>query len=188
MSKKGQLFIISGPSGAGEDSVIEGLRKFFDLERVITTTTRPKRPGESQGNPYYFISRKEFEHKIKKGEFIEYAEAYNKNLYGTTKQELKRIKNSGKIGIWKIEFKGVEIIKNKYPEIKAIFIAPPSLAILRKRILKRDSVGKKYLETRMNYTKEWLRHKSLYDYQVVNHEGKLAQTILAVKKIIEGSL
>ena len=80
------IFIISGPSGAGEDSVIEGLRDYLDIERFITTTTRKKRKGDVEGNPYYFISKKEFKARIKKGDFIEYAEQYNGNLYGTTKK------------------------------------------------------------------------------------------------------
>ncbi|MDD5464669.1 MAG: guanylate kinase, partial [Candidatus Moranbacteria bacterium] len=96
---KSNIFIISGPSGAGEDSIIGGLEKLFDVERVITTSTRQMRPGESQANPYYFISKDEFAKKLKSGEFAEHAEQYNGNFYGVSKEELERVKNSGKIGI-----------------------------------------------------------------------------------------
>lgn len=183
------IFIVSGPSGAGEDSVIEGLRKHFDIERVITTTSRGVRAGDSEGKPYYFISRKEFEEKISRGELAEWAEQYNNNLYGVTKDELERVKNSGNIGIWKIEYKGVMAAKKKFPEIKSIYIAPPSLDILRKRILKRDpNISPEYLEERIEYTKEWMKHEDIYDYKVVNEEGKLDETVEKVAKIIKENI
>ena len=183
------IFIISGPSGAGEDSVIEGLRKYFEIERVITTTTRNMRQGESQKNPYHFVSREEFLEKIKTDKMAEHAEEYNKNFYGVTKEELERVSKSGKIGIWKIEYKGVMTAKKKFPQIKSIYIAAPSLEIIRQRILRRDSdVSEEYLNERMEYTKEWMKHKDIYDYKVVNEEGKLDETIRKVAKIIKSNL
>ncbi|MBU2236241.1 guanylate kinase [Patescibacteria group bacterium] len=179
------IFIISGPSGAGEDSVIEGLRNYFDIERVITTTTRKKRKGDSEGNPYHFISKKEFKAKIKRGEFIEYAKAYNGNFYGTTKKELERVGKSKKIGIWKIEYKGVQIIKKKLSDVKSIYIAPPDLKTLKNRIKRRSKVESNYVEERMKYTKEWLKYEKIYDYKVINHEGKLEQTVREVRDIIK---
>jgi len=115
--QKSNIFIISGPSGAGEDSIMEGLKKYFELERITNTTTRAMRSGESQSNPYYFISEKEFKDEIDKESFAEYAQQYNGNLYGVTKTELERVQKSGKIGIWKIEYKGVMSVKKMYPEI-----------------------------------------------------------------------
>jgi len=179
------IFIISGPSGAGEDSVIEGLKKYFQIERVITTSTRSMRAGESQGKPYYFVSHEEFEKKIAQDELAEYAQEYNDNFYGVTKKELERVRNSGNVGLWKIEYKGVITAKKKFPEIKSIYIAPPSLEILRQRILKRDpNVSEEYLEERMTYTKEWMKHENVYDYKVVNEEGRLNETIEKVAEII----
>ena len=183
------IFIVSGPSGVGEDSVIEGLRKFFEIERVITTTTRQMRSGESQGNPYYFIDKEEFEDWIKSDKVAEYAQEYNNNFYGVTKDELERVADSEKIGIWKIEYKGVMTAKKKYPDIKSIYIAAPSLEILRQRILRRDpSVSQEYLDERMDYTKEWMAHEDIYDYKVVNEEGKLEETIQKVAEIIKNNL
>lgn len=183
------LFIISGPSGVGEDSVIEGLRKYFEIERVITTTTRSMRPGESQGNPYYFISREEFLEMISGNRMAEYAEEYNNNLYGVTKDELKRVSESGKVGIWKIEYKGVITAKKEFPEIRSIYIAAPSLDILRQRIIRRNpDVSEEYLEERMNYTKEWMNHEDIYDFKVVNEEGKLEETIKKVAEFVSSKL
>lgn len=184
-----KIFIISGPSGAGEDSVIEGLKKYFQIERVITTTTRSMRAEESQGRPYYFISREEFKKKIEEDELAEYAQEYNNNFYGVTKDELKKVKDSGNIGIWKIEYKGVTTAKKKFPEIKSIYIAPSSFEILRERILRRDpNVSEEYLKERMNYTKEWMKHEDIYDYKVVNEEGRLEETIKKVAEIIKKNI
>ncbi|MFZ5982377.1 MAG: guanylate kinase [Patescibacteria group bacterium] len=186
---RGNLFIISGPSGAGEDSVIEGLREYLPIERVITTTSRPMREGDKQGSPYYFISREEFEQKIKNGELAEWAKEYNDNFYGVTKEELDRVSESGRVGIWKIEYKGVIFAKKNFPEVRSIYIAPPSLEILAERIRRRNpEVSEEYIEERMDYTREWMRHEDVYDFKVVNEEGKLNETIQKVAKIIKNNL
>jgi guanylate kinase len=182
------IFIISGPSGAGEDSVIEKLKDYFEIERVITTTTRLMRPGESQKNPYYFISKEEFKKKIENDEMAEYAQEYNDNFYGVSREELRRVSQCGKIGIWKIEYKGVITAKNKFPEIKSIYIAAPTLEILRQRIIKRDpNVSEKYLNERMDYTREWMKHENIYDYKIINEEGKLDKTTKQVAEIIKSN-
>lgn len=180
------IFIISGPSGAGEDSVIEGLKKILPIEKIITSTTRKKRLGEIHGVNYYYISESEFKEKIENDALAEWAQEYNANFYGVTKEELERVKNSGKIGLWKIEYKGVITAKNKFPEIKSIYIAPPSLEVLRQRIIRRDpSVSEEYLNERMEYTREWMKHEDIYDYKVVNEEGSLEETIQKVTQIIK---
>ncbi len=182
------IFIISGPSGAGEDSIITGLKKYFAIERVITTTTRSMRAGESQGNPYYFISIAEFKENIRNNLLAEYAQEYNNNFYGVTKKELERVAQVKKIGIWKVEYKGVMTVKKVFSEIKSIYITVPSLAILRQRILKRDpNVSEKYLEERMKYTQEWMKYENIYDYKVYNEEGKLKKAIKEVAQIIKSN-
>lgn len=177
------LFIISGPSGAGEDSILNGLEKFFPIERAITTTTRAMRPGESQGHPYYFIPRETFQQKITEGAFVEYAQQYNDNLYGVTQEELERLTNSGKIGTWKIDYQGVITAKQLFPDIIAIMISAP-LEILEERIRRRDNPSETFLQERMAYSKEWLKHTDLYDYVIENEQGKLDQAIQAVRDII----
>ncbi len=181
------LFIISGPSGAGEDSIIDGLKKIMPIERVITSTTRQMRPGETSGNPYYFISRKNFMELIAEKKLFEYAQEYNGNYYGVTRDEINRVKTSGKIGIWKIEYKGVITAKKLIPDITAIFINAP-LEILEKRIRSRSNVTEKFVRERLEYTKQWLKRLDIYDYIVENQEGKLSQTIGNVAKIIKKTL
>ena len=182
---KSNIFILSGPSGAGEDSIINGLEKHFPIERIITTTTRDMRPGESQGNPYWFITQEEFVSRREAGEFVEWAEQYNGKLYGVTKQEIERVKQSGKIATWKIEWKGVVTAKKLFPEIPAIFITVPDFKTLERRIRHRDNVSEEYIKERMEYTKEWMRHADIYDYTIVNADGKLDEAIDQVQQIIE---
>lgn len=181
---KNNIFIISGPSGSGQDSVVEGLKKYFSIERVVTTTTRAPRIDESQGNPYYFISTEDFQKKIKNNVFIEYAKEYNDNYYGVSRIELERVENSKHIGIWRIEYKGVITAKKLYPEIIAILLTAP-LEVLEDRIRKRDNPDEEFLAKRMTYTRDWLQnHRDIYDYEVENKQGKLAETIEKIANII----
>jgi guanylate kinase len=178
------LFIISGPSGAGEDSIIDGLAKLLPVERTVTTTTRAPRAGESDGQSYYFISAEQFQQKITSGEIVEYAQHYNGNFYGVTNTELERVAASGKIGIWKIDYKGVETAKKMFPGIVAILITAP-LAIMEQRIRMRDHLTEAYIAERMTYTREWLKHTYIYDYIVENAQNKLEEAIREVSTIIK---
>ena len=178
------IFIISGPSGAGEDSIIDGLKKYFPIERITTTTTRKMRPGESQKNPYYFISKEEFKEGIKKGSFFEYAEEDNNNFYGVTHEEISRVKEGGNIVIWKIDYKGVISAKKLMPEALSILIDVP-LDIIEKRIRKRNEVAEEFVKSRLEYAKGWYENRHIFDYIIKNKEGKLNEAIEAVKNIIE---
>jgi len=184
---KPNIFIISGPSGAGEDSVIEGLKKYFDIERVVTTTTREMRPGESQGQPYYFISKEEFKKSIESGEFFEYAEEDNNNFYGVTHKEIERAKNSNKIVIWKVDYRGVLNLKKVLPKIPAILINAP-LDIIEKRIRDRGGVSEEFIQERIKYAQGWAKNKNAFDYIVENEEGKLDEAVLKIAGIIKSNL
>ena len=177
------FFIISGPSGAGEDSVIRGLKKSLPIEKIVTATTRKKRPREIHGKDYYFISAKEFKQGIDKDQFFEYMQQDNGQFYGVKRKEIKRVINSDRIGIWKIEYKGVMAAKKFMPEAISILIMPPSLEILEQRLLKRGE-KKDFIKKRIDYANEWLEHKDIYDHTVVNKENKLEETVNRVKEII----
>jgi len=179
------LFVISGPSGSGKDSIIDGLKKYFPVEYVVTTTSRARREGEIDGRHYYFISEDEFKKRIDKNAFFEWAQVDNGNYYGVTHEEISRAMQSGRITIWKIDIKGVLAAKKLMPGIKAIFISVP-LAALEKRIRERDKLSEQYVRERMAYAREWLRHKSVYDYEVSNEEGRLDEATEAVARIIGG--
>ncbi|MFZ1626713.1 MAG: hypothetical protein WAT81_02825 [Candidatus Moraniibacteriota bacterium] len=182
------VFIISGAAGSGKDSLIEKLGGKLPLERIVTTTARPMRPSEEEGKPYYFITRDEFERKITAGDFVEHSVNENGGLYGVTKAELERVADRNGIAIIRVDWKGVVSIKKLFPTIPAIYISAP-IKILEARLRARDK-GKdeKYFQERMDYTREWLKHLDIYDYQVENEEGKLDQAVERVRAIIESHL
>lgn len=181
------LIIISGPSGAGKDSVITGLiKRGLPIERVITTVTRPMRPGESDGNPYHFTTPENFADMAANNELAEWAQVDNNRQYGITKAELERVKNlKDKIGIWQIEWKGVQIVKKTMPDIPAILIEPPDIATLVQRSEERGAQTEQEIQDRVSYSREFLKHRDLYDYAVVNEEGKLKQTVDKVIEILK---
>ncbi len=185
--KKTVFFIISGPSGAGEDSVIEGLGKRIKFERVITTVTRGKRLGEKEGKPYHFITVPKFKKMIKNKEFWEWAKVYG-DYRGATHKELNRLKRKKILVLWKVDYQGAETIKKKMPEVLSISISPPSLASIEKRLVKRGQDSLEVIKKRMPFTKKWLKHTKGYDYIVVNKENKLKETIDRVFKILMKSL
>lgn len=185
MEHSTNLVIISGPSGAGEDSVINGLiERGHPIERVVTTVTREIRTGESEGNPYYFVSAHAFDAMIANNEIAEWALVYG-NKYGVTKRELQRVQGmSNKVGIWKIEWHGVKMAKTLIPDVLAIMISVPSIDELIERSVKRGREGEDVINARVDFTKEWLEHKDLYDFEVTNENGKLKETIDQVEKIL----
>lgn len=179
------IFIISGPAGSGKDAIIDGLMPLLPIERVITTTTREPRPKETNGNPYYFVSRDQFEQAIKENRFAEYSTNENGAYYGVTKEELERVAHCGRIGIWRIDWKGVISARKLFPNILAIFISAP-IEILESRLRKRDfEKDENYFKERIIYTEEWLKHTDIYDYTIENEEGKLDEAIQKTLSIIE---
>ncbi len=185
--KKTIFFIISGPSGAGEDSVIEGLAKKIKFERVITTVTRPKRRGEREGHPYHFVSIPRFKQMIKNKEFFEWAKVYG-DYRGATKKEIERLIKKKTLVLWKVDYQGVKAIKKKMPEVLAIFIYPPSLKALEKRLIRRGQDSLEVIKKRLFFTKKWLKEGKYYDYIVVNKENKLDETIEKVFRILVNHL
>ncbi len=178
------IFIISGPSGAGEDSIINGLKQKMPINKIITTTTRKKRIGEKDGVDYYFISKREFKSKVNNGEMAEWALEYNNNYYGVTTKELQRVNSLDGVGIWKIEYKGVITAKKRFPGIVAILIMADSLKELERRIKSRETVDEEYITERMKYTRKWLKHKNIYDHKIINKRNQLDQAIDQVANII----
>jgi len=182
--KKSNIFIISGPSGAGKDAVINGLKKIIPVKQLITTVSRPMRPGEKQGKPYFFITEREFLKKLKQDEFFEYDKHFS-NYYGLTYEEINKAKTSKKTCFWQAEYKGVITAKKKMPEIITIFINSP-LRILIARMKRREKkINEKIYKQRLHDIQEWLKHLDVYDFVVDNKEGKLDETIKKVVDIIK---
>jgi guanylate kinase len=182
-----RIFIFSGTVGAGKDSVLEAIRKKRkDLYWAITTTSKQPREDESQGHPYYFISKEKFLKMVSENEFLEYQNVYGEKYYGMTKTEIELALKKGKDIIWQIDYRGHRTIRKIFPkEITSIFILPPSLTIAKERILRRSQVSAEFVQERLALAKKEIKASVEYDYQIVNHEGKLKETVEEVLKIIK---
>ena len=187
---QGKIIIISGPSGSGQDAIIEGLAKRGVLfERVITTVTRKPRKGERQGKPYYFISAAEFQRKLANNEFVEWAIVYG-DYRGCTTEELKRVKESGKIGVWKVDTQGAVALKKKIPEVITVYIKPPSVEAAVERIRARGLDSEDEIQKRRVLIEEYFKpeHDKKFDYIVINNNGRLKEAVNEVIKIIGGGI
>lgn len=183
--KRGILLVISGPSsGVGKDSVVNGFRKKYQLSKIVTYTSRPKRPGEKAGFDYHFITPKEFERKIKQNFFLEW-EKYLGNYYGTPKSKVKKAIKSGKDVLLRVDVRGAKSVKKAIPQAVLIYIAAPSFKIMAERLLNRKRDDQKEIERKLQVATWEVEQFEGFDYLVVNEEGKLDKTIEIVKMILE---
>jgi len=179
---RSQLFVVSGPSGVGKGTICKMLlEEGFKAVLSISMTTRAARPGETDGENYYFISREEFENIIKSGGFLEYAEVYG-NYYGTPKQKVLSALEKGIDVILEIDVQGALKIKNQYPEVVLIFILPPSMAELKNRIQGRGAETEAGINQRMNEVMKEASYIDKYDYYIINEE--LTDSVSRLKSII----
>jgi guanylate kinase len=165
---KGVLFIVSGPSGVGKGTVLnETLKKFNNFYYSVSMTTRKPREGEVNGVNYHFVSKETFDKMIEEGKMLEYA-AYCTACYGTPHDPVKTALNSGKHVILEIETRGMRIVREIYPEAVKIFIVPPSLEILEKRIRERGTEDEAKITARLNEAKKELSAIKEYDHVIIN--------------------
>lgn len=177
----GKLFILSGPSGAGKGTICKALLAETDLELSVSMTTRNPRAGETDGESYYFVSKDEFLRKIEVSGFLEYAEVYG-NFYGTPKQPVIDKLSAGTDVILEIDMQGALKVKENYPDGVFIFILPPSMSELRKRLTGRGTETAEAIEMRLGETLKELSYIDKYDYCVVN--GQLEEAVTRVKAIV----
>lgn len=184
MPDKGLLIVVSGPSGAGKGTVCKALLdKKTDLWVSVSATTRNPRVGEEHGKNYYFISKEEFEKKIKADEFLEYAQVYG-NYYGTPKSKIFELLEEGRDVLLEIDIQGALQVKEAYEEGVFIFILPPSMEELYNRILNRGSESPESLNTRMKSAYEEINFISKYNYAVINYNDKIDDTVSKIESII----
>lgn len=188
MKTKPKIFIISGPSRSGKNAIIAGLLKIKDLnlEKAVTATTRARRPKEKENIDHYFISKPEFEQKIKENYFLEWAK-YNNNYYGAPKSNLNKILQQQKNPILEIEVRGAKQIKKKFPEAIRIFIKPDSEENLISR-MNLMNFSKQEKNARLKIMRAELNQAKNYDHQVINYEGRLGQVIEETAVIIRQAL
>lgn len=169
MSERGTLVVFSGPSGAGKDTVLE---EFFKLNpqgvwKSVSNTTRTAREGERDGVDYNFITVEDFEDKIKNGGMLEYTK-YGLNYYGTPKAPVDSHLENGDVIILKIEVEGAGNIKKLYPDAVGVFITPPSLEVLEKRLRGRGSESDEDISRRLDIAKKELEYSKNYEYHIIN--------------------
>lgn len=178
--KKGKLIVISGASGVGKGTVLGiMMEKRKDLSFSVSATTRPPRPGEIDGVHYYFISREKFEDMIAAGEFLEY-DAHAANYYGTPRAQAEEKQTHGPV-LLDIEPKGAKQVKEKAPDAVLIFIMPPSVQELERRLRGRGDTSEEQIQMRMERATWEMEQRVWYDHVVVNDDPeRCAQEILKI--------
>ena len=170
---KGTLFIVSGPSGCGKGTVLAEILKQDNVYYSVSATTRTPRPGEVNGVNYPFLSKDEFEKLIENGGMLEYAN-YCGNYYGTPKKPVEDMLAEGKNVILEIEVQGALKVMEKCPEAVSVFILPPSLKELRRRLHKRGTETEEVIEKRIGEAAGEIRKAINYDYVMINGELEIA--------------
>ncbi|MCQ2547464.1 MAG: guanylate kinase [Clostridia bacterium] len=180
-STKGKLLVISGPSGAGKGTICSRIIndvKDHRLEFSVSMTTRKPRKGEVEGAHYYFVSKETFIETIENDGLLEYAQVYD-NYYGTPKKALIDKMEQGIDIVLDIDIQGALNVKKAYPEAVLIFVLPPSMAELRKRLINRNTDDMETIEKRLSKTAQELDFISQYDYLIINDDIDTS-----VKKVI----
>jgi len=167
MPKKGIIAVISGFSGAGKGTVVNELVKKYGYAISVSATTRQPREGEEEGKNYFFKTKEEFEQMIKDGKFIEYAK-YEENYYGTPKDYVYSQIENGRDVLLEIEMQGAMQVKRNFPDVSLVFITPPHVAELERRLFKRGTETEEVIKKRIARAAEECSYMKEYDYIIVN--------------------
>ncbi len=186
MSNK--VIIFSAPSGSGKSTIVGRLLADYpNLEFSISATSRAPRGNETDGREYYFFTREEFENKIRNGEFVEYEEVYEGSYYGTLKSEVERIWAKGHAIIFDIDVKGGVNLKSLYGDTAmSVFIMPPDMETLKKRLESRGTDSAESIEKRLARAKEEMEYRAKFDHVVVNDD--LETAVKDTRRLIDAFL
>ncbi|MFA6598047.1 MAG: guanylate kinase [Ignavibacteriaceae bacterium] len=183
MTKRGHIFVITAPSGTGKTTIIRSILKIMpDVVYSISATTREKRPNEQDGVDYFFIDKETFQQRIDDQQFVEWEKVYD-YFYGTPKSFVKKVISEGKSVLLEVEVKGALAIKKVYPGAVMIYLLPPSLEELEKRLRERKTESEMDFQKRIERAKMELSLKEKFDYFIVNNN--LNTAILELKELIE---
>lgn len=187
MSRLGKIFIIAAPSGAGKTSLVNAFVPRLDRIKIsVSYTTRPPRPDDEEGIDYHFIDDAEFSHMVSEHAFLEYANVYGYR-YGTGKKWVTEHLRSGIDVVLEIDWQGAQQVRNLFPSTVSIFILPPSIAVLAKRLQDRQQDDPQVIETRLSKARMELNHYKEFDYLVVNDDFVTAvedlQDIVRVERL-----
>lgn len=178
------LIVISGPSGAGKDTVIQRMKeRGLPFHFVVTATTRPRREGEVHGKDYFFVSKEEFARMIERNELIEYAIVYN-DYKGIPREQVRQALASGKDVVLRVDVQGAATIRKLAPEAVFIFLTPQSEEEMTRRLRLRQHDPAEDLSLRIATARQELKRAVEFDYIVVNADGRLDETVDTVEAII----
>jgi guanylate kinase len=179
------MIVISGPSGAGKDSVVNSMKeRGLPFHFVVTATTRPKREDEEHGKDYFFVTKEEFARMIEKNELIEYAHVYG-DYKGIPRAQVKEALQSGKDVVMRLDVQGAETVHELTKDPVMIFITAESEEALERRLRTRKTETVEELALRIATARKELRKVDEFDYVVINREDQLEETIDAIESIIE---
>lgn len=174
---KGTAYILSAPAGTGKTTLVDKLTEEFPkVVRNVSYTTRSPREGEKDGVDYHFVSFQEFERKIKRGDFLEYAEVFG-NFYGTCIESVEKLLEKGFDTIMVIDTQGADAVRNKFHAVH-IFLSPPSMEELERRLKARKTENQEQLKLRLSVAKEEMKRAHQYDYHIVNCDLEKAYSAL----------
>ena len=180
----GRLFVLSGPSGVGKDALLSVMKqRRRDIYYTITATTRPKRPDERDDVDYLFMARDDFQRMIDEDGLLEWAEVYG-NLYGVPKSQVTDALEAGRNVLLKVDVQGAATVKKLYSDAVLIFLEPPSMESLDRRLMERGTEEGEALRIKLETAREEMMAADWFDYRVVNHDGRLDEAVSDIARIV----
>jgi len=183
LSKRGLLVVITAPSGSGKTTIYKQILKQNPQWKFsVSFTTRPRREGEVNGVDYYFVNKQDFMNKVKRGDFVEWAEVHGE-YYGTEKKQVDRYLEEGRICLLDLDVQGAMNIMKAYSDVVTIFIMAPSLKELASRLRKRGTDSEERIKVRLRNAENELEYRNHFKYIVVN--DRVEEAVAQIEKIIE---